>query len=142
MRNLKASEIIEAMEVFSEKCKKLDNMRESFLNTLLKSLLQRIIEQEKWLGDRRMKDTIDNTPKVSRIQFIYNNGDIQEMLASDSDEMSRYTTMCELLTQEYIDDIALYYTDKYGGCGGMSTSSKVRQKALEILIKQLENNDI
>ncbi len=47
MRNLKASEIIEAMEVFSEKCKKLDNMRESFLNTLLKSLLQRIIEQEK-----------------------------------------------------------------------------------------------
>jgi len=42
MRNLKASDITEAMEVFSEKCKKLDNMRESFVNTMLKPLLQRI----------------------------------------------------------------------------------------------------
>ena len=46
MNVLKASDITEAMEVFSEKCKKLDNMREPFVNTMLKPLLQRIIEQE------------------------------------------------------------------------------------------------
>ena len=43
MRNLKASEIIEAMEIFSEKCKKLDNMRDELLN-MFASLLQRIFE--------------------------------------------------------------------------------------------------
>ena len=46
MNVLRASDITEAMEVFSEKCKKLDNMREPFVNTMLKPLLQRIIEQE------------------------------------------------------------------------------------------------
>ena len=45
MRNLKASEIIEAMEIFSEKCKKLDNMRDELLNMFV-SLLQRIKEEE------------------------------------------------------------------------------------------------
>jgi len=45
MRNLKASEIIEAMEIFSEKCKKLDNMRDELLN-MFASLLQRIKEEE------------------------------------------------------------------------------------------------
>ena len=43
MRNLKASEIIEAMEIFSEKCKKLDNMRCELLN-MYGSLLQRILK--------------------------------------------------------------------------------------------------
>lgn len=43
MRNLKASEIIEAMEIFSEKCKKLDNMRDELLN-MFASLLQRILK--------------------------------------------------------------------------------------------------
>ena len=45
-RNLKASEIIEAMEIFSEKCKKLDNMRDELLN-MFASLLQRIFEHTK-----------------------------------------------------------------------------------------------
>lgn len=46
MRELKASEIIEAMKIFSERCKKLDNMRDEFLN-MIASLLQRIIERSK-----------------------------------------------------------------------------------------------
>lgn len=43
MRNLKASEIIEAMEIFSEKCKKLDNLRDELLN-MFASLSQRILK--------------------------------------------------------------------------------------------------
>lgn len=43
MRNLKASEIIEAMKIFSEKCKKLDNLRDELLN-MFASLSQRILK--------------------------------------------------------------------------------------------------
>ena len=57
MRNLKASDITEAMEVFSEKCKKLDNMRESFVNTMLKPLLQRILKDiEKIKGEENTQN--------------------------------------------------------------------------------------
>jgi len=44
---LKASDIIEVMKVYRQRCSTADVTLESFLNTLLKSLLQRIIEQEK-----------------------------------------------------------------------------------------------
>ena len=40
MNVLKASDITEAMEVFSEKCKKLDNMRDELLN-MFASLLHK-----------------------------------------------------------------------------------------------------
>lgn len=43
MRDTKASEIIEAMKIFNEKCKKLDNMRDDLLNMFV-SLLQRILK--------------------------------------------------------------------------------------------------
>ena len=43
MNVLKASDITEAMEIFSEKCKKLDNMRCELFN-LYGSLLQRILK--------------------------------------------------------------------------------------------------
>ena len=43
MRDIKASEIIEAMKIFNEKCKKLDNMRDDLLN-MYDSLLQRILK--------------------------------------------------------------------------------------------------
>lgn len=49
----KASDITEAMEVFRQRCRALDVIREPFVNTMLKPLLQRIIEQEKGLEDRR-----------------------------------------------------------------------------------------
>ena len=47
MSVLKASDITEAMEVFRQRCRALDVIREPFVNTMLKPLLQRIIEQEK-----------------------------------------------------------------------------------------------
>ena len=67
MRNLKASEIIEAMEIFSEKCKKLDNMRDELLNMFV-SLLQRIlkdiekIKEEESIGENKEeKDNEENS---------------------------------------------------------------------------------
>ena len=53
MSVLKASDITEAMEVFSQRCRALDVKLEPFVNTMRKPLLQRIIEQEKGLEDRR-----------------------------------------------------------------------------------------
>ena len=53
MNVLRASDITQRTAVFSDECKKLDNMREPFVNTMLKPLLQRIIKQETALEDRR-----------------------------------------------------------------------------------------
>ncbi len=49
MSVLKVSEITEAMEVFRQRCRALDATRDALTNTILKSLLQTIIEQEKAL---------------------------------------------------------------------------------------------
>ena len=63
MRNLKASEIIEAMEIFSEKCKKLDNMRCKLLN-MYGSLLQRILKDIEKIKEEENTQNIEKKRNV------------------------------------------------------------------------------
>lgn len=62
MREPKSSEIIEAMKIFSERCKKLDNMRDEFLN-MIASLLQRIIERSKDIEKIKEEENAQNIRK-------------------------------------------------------------------------------
>ena len=62
MRYLKASEIIEAMKIFNEKCKKLDNMRDELLN-MFASLLQRIFEHTKDIEKIKEEENTQNIEK-------------------------------------------------------------------------------
>ena len=66
MRNLKASEIIEAMEIFSEKCKKLDNMRDELLNMFV-SLLQRIKEEENTKNNEKKEYSEQDEEQEERV---------------------------------------------------------------------------
>ena len=63
MNVLKASDITEAMEVSSEKCKKLDNMRDELLNVISAPLLQRIVEHAKEIEKIKEEEDAQNIGK-------------------------------------------------------------------------------
>ena len=63
MNVLKASDITEAMEVFSEKCKKLDNMRDELLNGIFAPLLQGIVEHAKEIEKIKEEENTQNIGK-------------------------------------------------------------------------------
>lgn len=67
MRDIKASEIIEAMEIFSEKCKKLNNMRCELLNMFV-SLLQRILKDIEKIKEE------ENTQNIEKKECSEQNG--------------------------------------------------------------------
>ena len=71
MNVLKASDITEAMEVFSEKCKKLDNMRCELLS-MYGSLLQRILKDIEKIKEEENTQNIEKkecSEQVGRCTF-------------------------------------------------------------------------
>ena len=93
MRYLKASEIIEAMKIFNEKCKKLDNMRDDLLN-MYDSLLQRILSR---LGDALLMNDI----KYAIVTREENNDYDEDFYISNKED-------CIKLAEKLLEDVDHY----------------------------------
>ena len=73
MNVLKASDITEAMEVSSEKCKKLDNMRDELLNVIFAPLLQRIVEHAKEI--EKIKEEEEDAQNIGKKECCEQDGE-------------------------------------------------------------------
>ena len=62
MKVLKASDITQRTAVFSDECKKLDNMRDELLNVIFAPLLQRIVEHAKEI--EKIKEEEENAQNI------------------------------------------------------------------------------
>ena len=63
MNVLKASDITQRTAVFSDECKKLDNMRDELLNGIFAHLLQGIVEHAKEIEKIKEEEDAQNTGK-------------------------------------------------------------------------------
>ena len=63
MNVLRASDITQRTAVFSDKCKKLDNMRDELLNVIFAPLLQRIVEHAKEIEKIKEEEDAQNIGK-------------------------------------------------------------------------------
>ena len=63
MNVLKASDITQRTAVFSDECKKLDNMRDELLNVIFAPLLQGIVEHAKEIEKIKEEEGAQNIGK-------------------------------------------------------------------------------
>ena len=63
MNVLKASDITQRTAVFSDECKKLDNMRDELLNVIFAPLLQGIVEHAKEIEKIKEEEDAQNIGK-------------------------------------------------------------------------------
>lgn len=70
--------------------------------------------------------------KVKHIQFIFDDGEYETLTAHDEQRKYELTELHEIIMREDLDGFAVCFVDKYGGCGGMVTNQRAREKALEI----------
>ena len=73
MNVLKASDITQRTAVFSDECKKLDNMRDELLNGIFAHLLQGIVEHAKEI--EKIKEEEEDTQNIGKKECCVQDGE-------------------------------------------------------------------